>query len=961
MRDKARLEEMAGQDGETLALINAVNHAANRGASLREIVDLFCSRMGDTFGANGATVYVVSPDEEILVMQNVTLPPALLQPIELLIGTRIPDVRIPLDMGSVYRAILQTGKPQIIDDPKVIQQMMAEHTESAALRKLIPAVTRILKYRCVMSAPLVVEGELVGLMDMGGQDPFTEADLERFAVLTEQFTVILKRKQDEAALQRVRKEWEEIFQAIGHPTVILDTQHTVTAANRAAAAAACMPVEALVGRRCCEIFHGTEEPPAGCPMQSMLALDRMAMIEMEMDALGGTFLVSCTPMRSDEGQLEKVIHIATDVSERVRAEEALRKSEAMLRKSQEIAHIGSWHLDLRTDELTWSDEVYRIFGVEPQAFGSTYEAFLEAVHPEDRELVDGAYRRAVETGQPYDLVHRVLRPDGSVRIVHERSEEIADDASEIAGSIGMVHDISDRVRGERERELLLEQIRDQARQLQEVVNSVPEGVLLLDAEGRIVLTNSAAERYLRVLVDVPADANPASGSERALPRLGDQPLEELLAPPPRGLWHEVEAKGRIFELIARPMADALAPSDEGSSRQDNWVLVVKDVTQEREVRERLARQERLAVVGQLAAGIAHDFNNIMGTIVLYADMTTRSEGLTERGQEWMATIQDQAERATSLIQQILDFSRRSVLERRPIDLLLLVKEEIELLRRTLPEHIDIGLTYGYDEHTVHADPTRIQQVVTNLAVNARDAMPDGGHLRLGLGRVAVELGAKPPLPGMAAGDWVQLTVADTGMGILPSALPHIFEPFFTTKETGTGAGLGLAQVHGIVGQHGGHIGVDTEVDKGTTFTIYLPALPVRAPKPPQPAPTDLASGHGETVLVVEDQTSLRGAVAETVASLSYEVLVAASGAEALALLERDEVDLVLSDVVMPEMGGIALFHTLREKGLEVPVVLLTGHPMEEELEALLQRGLNGYLLKPPRAEELANLLAELLA
>jgi PAS domain S-box-containing protein len=961
MRDNPRPEEMAGPDRETLALINAVNHAANRGASLREIIDLFCSRMGETFGANGATVYLLSPDEEALVMQNVTLPPALLQPIELLIGRRIPEVRIPLDMGSVYRAILQAGKPQIIDDPNAIQQMMAEHTESAALRRLIPAITRILNYGCILSAPLVVEGELVGLMDMGRQDPFTEADLERFALLTEQFTVILKRKQDEAALQRIQKEWEEIFQAIGHPTVILDRQHTVTAANRAAAAAAGMQAEALVGRRCYEIFHDTEAPPAGCPMLSMLALDRMAMIEMEMDALGGTFLVSCTPVRGDEGDLEKVIHIATDVSERVRAEEALRKSEAMLRKSQEIAHIGSWHLDLRTNELTWSDEAYRIFGVEPQAFGSTYEAFLDAVHPEDRELVDGAYRSAVESGRPYDLIHRVLQPDGAIRIVHERSEEIADDSSEITGSIGMVHDISDRVRGERERELLLEQIQDQARQLQEVVSSVPEGVLLLDAKGRIALANSAAERHLSVLVDAPRDTSPAPGSGRVLTHLGDRPLEELLTSPPQGLWHEVEAQGRVFELIARPMADALAPSNEGPSQRDNWVLVIKDVTQEREVREQLARQERLAVVGQLAAGIAHDFNNIMGTIVLYADMTMRSEGLTERGQEWMATIQDQAERATRLIQQILDFSRRSVLERRPIDLLLLVKEEVKLLERTLPEHIDIQLTYGYNEYTVHADPTRIQQVVTNLAVNARDAMPDGGQLRLGLERAAVEPGAKPPLRGMAAGEWVQLTVADTGTGILPSALPHIFEPFFTTKETGTGAGLGLAQVHGIVGQHGGHIGVDTEVGKGTTFTIHLPALPVRAPQPSEPAPADLATGHGERILVVEDQPSLRGALAETVASLSYEVLVATSGADALALLERDEVDVVLSDVVMPEMGGIALFHTLREKGLDVPVVLLTGHPMEEELEALIERGLNGYLLKPPRAEELANLLAELLA
>jgi CheY-like chemotaxis protein len=289
-----------------------------------------------------------------------------------------------------------------------------------------------------------------------------------------------------------------------------------------------------------------------------------------------------------------------------------------------------------------------------------------------------------------------------------------------------------------------------------------------------------------------------------------------------------------------------------------------------------------------------------------------------------------------------------------------VRDEVDLLERTLPEHIAIELTHGDDEYTVNADPTRMQQVLANLAVNARDAMPNGGQLRIGLGRATVEPGASPPLPEVKAGEWVQLTVADTGTGIPPDAVPHIFEPFFTTKEMGSGAGLGLAQVHGIVGQHGGHIGVRTQLGKGTTFTIYLPALPVAAPETPGPAPANLFQGHGETVLVVEDDAAVRRALSAALRSLNVRVLEAASGEEALGMLERHKVALVLSDVLMAQIGGIALFQGLRARGRQVPVVLLTGHPMEDELETLLAQGLSGYLLKPPRTEELSNLLEEFL-
>jgi signal transduction histidine kinase len=497
---------------------------------------------------------------------------------------------------------------------------------------------------------------------------------------------------------------------------------------------------------------------------------------------------------------------------------------------------------------------------------------------------------------------------------------------------------------------LLELTREQVRQVQQIIDTVPEGVLLLDAERRVVLANPVAQGHLVALTSASAGGVPT--------HLGDRALAELLTSPPEGLWHEVSADGQQFEVIARPLE--IGPTPEG------WVMVVRNVTQEREIEQRIRQQERLAAVGQLAAGIAHDFNNIMATIVLYAQMLSRVPSLSNRDRERLAMIDRQAKHATNLIQQILDFSRRAVLERHPLDLASLLQEQVRLLERTLPENIKIELGYRPGEYPVNADPTRVQQAMMNLALNARDAMPDGGELHFELEWVRIEDRQDTPLPDMEAGEWVQVTVSDTGAGIPPDALPHVFDPFFTTKAPGKGTGLGLAQVYGIVTQHKGHIDVESQEGQGTTFTIYLPTLPVRPAEAPALEMVDLIEGQGETVLVVEDNAFTRRALVESLELLNYQVREAGSGQEALEILERsdneaEQVMLVLSDVVMPRMGGIALLKSMRERGLKVHVVLLTGHPLEKELEHLRADGtislLVDWLLKPVTLERLAEVVA----
>ncbi len=508
-------------------------------------------------------------------------------------------------------------------------------------------------------------------------------------------------------------------------------------------------------------------------------------------------------------------------------------------------------------------------------------------------------------------------------------------------------EISERKQVEKERERLLVQIQEQARRVQQIIDTIPEGVLLLDANGQVVLTNPVAEQHLDTL------SNAQVGD--TITHLGDRPLTELLTSPPKGLWHEIAMDDKVFELIARPMENGPEPED--------WVLVINDVTRQRQVEKRIQQQERLASIGQLAAGIAHDFNNIMATIVLYAQITAQMEGLPSRVRERMWTINQQAGHATKLIQQILDFGRRAVLERQPLDLALILKEHNNLLERTLPENIAVELTYEPGEYMVHADPTRMQQMITNLALNARDAMMMGGKLHIGLERIRVKLEQPPLLPEMETDEWMQvITVSDTGSGIPPDVLPHIFEPFFTTRAP-MGSGLGLAQVHGIVGQHGGRIDVDTRAGEGTTFTIYLPALAVSSSEPVSIAALEeLPMGQGEIIIVVEDNPVVREAVVESLEILNYRVQTAANGQEALAVLEQhgNKIDLLLSDVVMPGMGGKALLHALRERGLTIPMVMLTGHPLKKEMEELREQGMTDWLPKPPELEQLAKVVSRAL-
>ena len=399
--------------------------------------------------------------------------------------------------------------------------------------------------------------------------------------------------------------------------------------------------------------------------------------------------------------------------------------------------------------------------------------------------------------------------------------------------------------------------------------------------------------------------------------------------------------------------------------RDGLIIQMLDITDRKQMEERVQTQERLAGLGQLAAGIAHDFNNILTSMIGYAELLGMRPDTTASAKSDLRKIVAQGRNAAYLIRQILDFGRKSLIQPKRLDLASFLKETTEFLQRTIPENIRTIWEMGPEAYPVHADPTQIQQVLTNLAVNARDAMPEGGELRLRLSRLTLQARERPPVPEMSSGEWILLSVSDTGVGIPPEALPHIYEPFFTTKDpsAGQGTGLGLAQVYGIVRQHDGFIDQESQEGEGTTFTVYLPALEGTDEEPEQEASEEFPSGEGETVLVVEDEPSVLKMIGEVLGKLGYRSLTASSSREALEIhsQHREEIALVLTDMVMPGMGGRPLSLRLREQNPDVKVVAMTGYPLEDSAEALLAEGIANWVQKPMRLGELARVLKEVLA
>lgn len=445
-----------------------------------------------------------------------------------------------------------------------------------------------------------------------------------------------------------------------------------------------------------------------------------------------------------------------------------------------------------------------------------------------------------------------------------------------------------------------------------VVRFIPEGFCLLNAHKQVVFANTLGTQYASLI------------QERAGKMyIGDLSIDDLIAH--SGQVHDLLIPGQPKEIIELAV---------GAVREDigvgSCVILFRDVTKERASAEQVAHQERLASIGQLATGIAHDFNNMLTVMTGFAQILEMREDLDEETRADLSEIYQQGQRGAQMIRQILDFSRATDVERQPVDLTPFLKEVCKLLGRMLPENITFECEIAPEMAYVSANITQIQQVITNLVINARDAMTAGGILRVETEFLTIGERDRVPVVGMKPGNWLVLRVSDTGCGMSEDVKRHVFEPFFTTKKVGEGTGLGLSQAYGIVSNHGGFIEVMSEKGVGTTFLTYLPLVSdydeedIESPVLPDVA--------GLLVLVVEDEQTVLKSIENMLGHLGCRVLTAQNGQEALDKFQAHqfEIDAVMTDLVLPGMNGMDILETIRSAGHAPPAIIMTGYSHEAE-------------------------------
>lgn len=498
-------------------------------------------------------------------------------------------------------------------------------------------------------------------------------------------------------------------------------------------------------------------------------------------------------------------------------------------------------------------------------------------------------------------------------------------------------------------------LQNQAKRVSNILDTVPTGLVIIDSTYRVIAVNPIAKKELYAIAN--------SGINETITHLGNQPIEKLLESPIEGMWHEVtvneQPSPRYFAVIARSIIDENNPKD--------WVLAFRDITIERSVQEKAAAQQRLASIGSFTAGIAHDLNNMLAVILLNVYMLRKLSSLNSKSKHQLERISNQAEDANRLVEQILAFSRKTVMERRAIDLSMVIQKQSDLLSQLLTSEFTLKTTFDESEdYHIYGDSIQIQQILTNLVTNARDAMPHGGAIEI---RLATTNSAKSEddIELSPHRNWVTVAVSDEGVGIPDDILPNIFEPFVTTKPTGKGTGLGLAQIFGIVKQHNGFINVQTKINEGSEFILYFPKYDGNVLYlAPEFDSVDVPQGNNEVILIVEDNSALLETLGESLRDINYRVLSASDGQEALDIWRKNyqSIDLVLTDTVMPNMSGVGLFNALKKAGSKQPIIFMTGHLLEHEaelqFETLRQQGLTDWVRKPVYFDELANLLAKVL-
>lgn len=500
-----------------------------------------------------------------------------------------------------------------------------------------------------------------------------------------------------------------------------------------------------------------------------------------------------------------------------------------------------------------------------------------------------------------------------------------------------------------ERRLSEQAVRESEARFRRIYDNAPMMMHAVDRDGIIQSVNKKWLTSLGFSFDEVVGANIELFMSESCRKSKDSMLARL--------WKNGESHDLSCQFVKKDGALVEVLLDSSVTDDPVWGTVIlstiRDVTHEIMLEKQLREAQKMEAVGTLAGGIAHDFNNLLQIVLGFADLLLLGKDVQQPGYEALRSIREAARRGAELVNQILTFSRKVETHPRPIDLNLIVEKIERLLSRTIPKMIQIELILDHDLLPVFADPGQMEQILINLAVNAKDAMPEGGRLIIRTRNVRLDEKYCKTRLEVQPGDYVLLEVSDTGHGMEKEISDHIFEPFFTTKKPGEGTGLGLAIVFGIVKIHGGHIFCSSDPDEGTTFQIYMPAMGMKFGSEVDTT-AEFPSFGSETILVVDDEELIRNFAVEVLRSAGYDVLTASNGSDALDVFmnERSRISLVILDLVMPKMGGKQCLEELLEVDPNLKILIASGFLVDEPTRRVLTAKARGIVKKPFKVKEL---------
>ena len=768
-------------------------------------------------------------------------------------------------------------------------------------------------------------GQPIGLIAVIGRSPLenrplAEATLQMVAVRA---AAELERLDAEAMLQTSEQRFQALVESAPIGIYFTDREGACTYVNRRWCEAAGISPEEAYGHGWVNGLHPEDRKTIAEKWTRSMQSDGLWGFDYRFQRRDGrvTWVNGTTaPLYTTDGTVEAYVGANIDITERKRAEEALAHDHAMLERTENIAHIGSWEWDVATDTVIWSEEMFRIFQRDPADGAPSFAEHPTFYPPKDMARLRCAVEAATSKGTPYELELHIIRTDGADRVCLARGDVKIGPGGKVLQLFGSFQDIT-------ERRQIEEALRASGEWHRTIIQTALSGYWLADMQGRLIEVNESycqmsgygeAELLSMHISDLDYDESPDETAAH---------IRKIVA---QG-WDRFENRHRRKDGSMLSVELSVKYRPEGDGR---LVAFIRDITERKraeeaktQLQDQLLQSQKMESVGRLAGGVAHDFNNMLGVIIGHAEMALDQVDPALPLHDDLAEIRKAAERSADLTRQLLAFARKQTVMPKVLDLNATVAGMLKLLQRLIGEDIDLAWLPGDDLGSIKMDPSQIDQILANLCVNARDAIADVGKLTIETCNRSFDEEYCAHHPGFAPGDYVRLSISDNGCGMDRETLAQIFEPFFTTKGVGEGTGLGLATVYGAVKQNGGFINVYSEPGQGTTFTIYLPRHKGEAGQAPAADATDLLKRGHETILLVEDEPSILQLAKMILERQGYTVLTANTPGEAIRLAgeHADKIHLLITDVIMPGMNGRELAKNLMYIYPHLKLLFMSGY------------------------------------